>query len=184
MSIFQPDESQEINIRLAHYDDIFSIFDMRPYAERALSVDFLDEIKRAVDSRDSENIELVLYLPQHKRDEAHEKNIHQRLVSHINRHYKLLSAKKRGVLGTGVSMVILGVACMIAATLVVFEDPSHDVLLSFLVVFLEPAAWFLLWEGMDQIIFNSKNINPELNFYRVMHKSEKKIRFETVKTPE
>ncbi len=76
-------------------------------------------------------------------------------------------------------MVIMGILSMIAATYVVFKDPSRNPLLSFLVVFLEPAAWFLLWEGMDQILFYSKNINPDLEFYRRMVSSNGNIHFKS-----
>ena len=76
-------------------------------------------------------------------------------------------------------MVTLGVIFMILATFIVFEDPSKSMLLSFLLVFLEPAAWFLLWEGSDQLIFNSKNINPDLNFYRKMSDAHKRISFKS-----
>ena len=74
-------------------------------------------------------------------------------------------------------MVALGIIAMVVATFVVFQDPSQNLMLSFLVVFLEPAAWFLLWEGMDQIIFNSKKINTELYFYRKMFNSHRRINF-------
>jgi hypothetical protein len=73
----------------------------------------------------------------------------------------------------------MGIICMVAATFVIFEDPSQNLFLSFLVVFLEPAAWFLLWEGMDQIIFNSKSLNSELNFYRKMSSPHGNIHFKS-----
>ena len=79
----------------------------------------------------------------------------------------------------GITMVVLGIMCMILATFVVFKDPTQNLWLSFLVVFLEPAAWFLLWEGMDQIIFNSKNVNPDLNFYKKMFYSRDRIYFKS-----
>jgi hypothetical protein len=175
----QPKETEEIYIRLDHYDDIFSDFDMRPYSDRALSIDFLDEIKRAVSGKDGDGIELILHAPEKHRDEALEDNIRSRLAAHFARHYRLLSREKRRVLRIGTSMVILGIICMVMATLVVFKDPTHSLFLSFLVVFLEPAAWFLLWEGMDQIIFHSKNINPELQFYRKMADSEGSVSFKS-----
>jgi len=53
---------------------------------------------------------------------------------------------------------------MIAATYLKFKGHPTDMLSAFLLVFLEPAAWFMLWEGMDQIVFNSKEINPDLDF--------------------
>lgn len=173
------EESQEISLRLEHYDDIFSDFDIRPYSKRALSVDFIDEIRRASGDKKHGNIDLVLYIPEKERTHSHEPVIQERLEGHFKRHYQLLAKEKSRVLGVGISMVLLGVVCMIAATFLVYEDPGHSLVTSFLVVFLEPAAWFLLWEGMDQVIFNSKNINPELSFYKKMHHSHGRIHFKS-----
>lgn len=164
-------ETAEISLKLERYDDIFSDFDIRPYSSRALSVDFLDEIKRASCDKRDEGIELVLYVPAKERSESREATIKERLAAHFKRHYRLLMEEKRRIIRLGTSMVTLGILCMIAAAFIVFGDPTRSLLLSFLVVFLEPAAWFLLWEGMDQIIFNSKGINPDLHFYKKMSDS-------------
>lgn len=170
-------ETQEISLKLEHYDDIFSDFDMRPHAKRALSVDFLDEIKRASKDKTEDGIELMLHVPVGGRDEVLEATILERLAAHFARHFGLLSKEKNKVMGLGIGMVVLGIICMVMATLIIFKDPADDMVLSFLVVFLEPAAWFLLWEGMDQIIFHSKNINPELEFYRKMANSHGHVSF-------
>lgn len=175
----QSDESQQISLRLEQYDDIFSDFDLRPYSHRALSSDFLEEIKRASRDKSNEGIDLALYIPEAARNPAQEPVIIERLSAHFKKHYLMVKKEKRNVLGLGIGMVVLGVICMILATYVVFEDPSHSVGLSFLVVFLEPAAWFLLWEGMDQIIFTSKNVQPELDFYRKMSHAECNTHFES-----
>jgi hypothetical protein len=177
---YSPEEIQDISIRLEGYDDIFSDFDMRPFESRALSVDFLDEIKRAVSGKDGDGVELILHVPENKRDGASEANVKKRLNAHCTRHYELLTDEKHRVMKLGVSMVILGTIAMILATFIMFEDPTQNLLLSFLVVFLEPSAWFLLWEGMEQIIFNSKKINPELNFYRTMFEAKERILFESI----
>lgn len=174
-----PKETQEISLRLDKYDDIFSDFDIRPYSKRALSIDFLDEIKRAANDKDRNGLDLVFYAREKDRDESQEAVIKERLTAHFKRHHHLLSVEKGRTLRMGTGMVVLGVIFMILATLIIFEDPAQNMLLSFLVVFLEPAAWFLLWEGMDQIIFNSKNINPELDFYRKMSHSKGRIHFKT-----
>ncbi|OGI95536.1 hypothetical protein A2917_03225 [Candidatus Nomurabacteria bacterium RIFCSPLOWO2_01_FULL_42_17] len=173
------EEKPEIYLRLEHYSDIFSDFDIRPYSERALSIDFIDEIKRAASDKDGGGIELMLHIPEKQRDEAEEEIIKERLVAHFKRHYHLLAKEKQRVMKLGRSMVIMGIVFMVIATFVVFKDPSESLFLSFLVVFLEPAAWFLLWEGMDQIIFNSKNMNPDLNFYRKMSDTHKHIYFKS-----
>ena len=178
-TIFSPEETREISIRLEQYDDIFSDFDIRPYSKRALSVDFLDEIKRASRDKNGENIELILFAPEKERNEAHEMTIRERLAAHFKRHYHLLLEEKHKVIRLGTSMVIMGFISMIAATLIVFKDPRQSMVLSFLLVFLEPAAWFLLWEGMDQIFFHSKKINPELDFYRKMCTSHGHVHFKS-----
>jgi len=172
-------ETSEIYLRIVQYDDIFSDFDIRPYSKRALSVDFLDEIKRATFDKNDEGIELVLHAPEKERNEAHELIIKERLAAHFKRHLHLLLQEKRRVLGLGISMIVLGVVCMVMATFVVFKDPSQNLWLSFLVVFLEPAAWFLLWEGMDQVIFNSKKDSTELDFYRKMSHPQGKVYFKS-----
>lgn len=171
-----PSETSEISIRLEQYDDIFSDFDIRPYSRRALSVDFLDEIKRATVDKKHE-VELTLYVPEKSRDESREATIKERLAAHFKRHYHLLREEKLRVLRIGIGMVVVGVICMVGAALIVFKDPSQNIALSFLVVFLEPAAWFLLWEGMDQIIFNSKQLNPDVEFYRKMSASNGNTHF-------
>ena len=83
-------ETEEISIRLESFDDIFSDFDMRGFDKRALSVDFLDEIKRASLDKDESGIELALYAPEKERDESKEGTIKERLSAHFNRHYGLV----------------------------------------------------------------------------------------------
>lgn len=170
-------ENQQISIRLEQFDDIFSDFDMRDYSKRALSVDFLDEIRRASVDKEESGIELALFVPENERNEADEANISERLKAHFERHYNLTLREKMKTLGRGWLMVVLGVIAMLAATYIVSEDPTSNLFLSFLVVFLEPAAWFLLWEGMDQIIFSSKEINPELTFYKKMARTPHAVCF-------
>ncbi|MEK7176878.1 MAG: hypothetical protein AAB719_01070, partial [Patescibacteria group bacterium] len=143
------------------------------------STDFLNEIKRASLDKNNGGIKLVLYTPAKDRNEANEAVIKERLTEHFKRHHHLLIKEKWAMLRLGIGMIVLGIISMIAATLIVSKDPTKSLYMSFMLVFLEPAAWFLLWEGMDQIIFNSKNIYPELNFYRKMSDVRGHITFES-----
>lgn len=172
-------EPQEISLRLELFDDIYSDFDIRPYSKRSLSTDFLNEIKRATLDKNNGGIKLVLYAPEKERNESLENTIRERLTEHFEKHHKLLIKEKWQVLRLGIGMMFLGIISMIAATLIVAKDPTDNLYMSFMVVFLEPAAWFLLWEGMDQVIFTSKNIYPDLNFYRKMSDSHGHVSFES-----
>ena len=88
---FSPSEdTQEISLRLEHYDDIFSDFDMRPYSKRALSVDFVDEIRRASLDKDHSGIELSISVPENTRSESEESTIKERLAGHFEKHYGLI----------------------------------------------------------------------------------------------
>ncbi len=172
------DEMPEISLRLEHYDDIFSDFDMRPYSRRALSVDFLGEIKRASHDK-AGNVELVLFVPEKDRSESHEATIRERLSGHFKKHHLLLAQDRSRIMKFGLSMVALGIISMVGAALIHFHSENDNLLTSFLLVFLEPAAWFLLWEGMDQIVFESKRINPELHFYRKMTSTHGHVHFKS-----
>lgn len=170
-------QTQQIEIRLGNYEDIFSDFDMRPHAGRALSVDFLDEIKRASIDKSDDIIDLILNVPEGSRNPELEETIKQRLANHFKRHYFLLQKEKGKVVRTGVGMVMVGIIFMLFATRLHLAGGDVDTYLSFFRSLLEPMALFLLWEGMDQIIFNSKNVNPNLFFYKKMYNSEGHIEF-------
>lgn len=172
------DESQQISLRVAQYDDIFSDFDVRGYDRRALSGDFLNEIKRAANDKYDNGIELILHVPQSLRDESKEPVIVERLTGHFNKHYLRLRKEKRKIIRFGAGMVLLGVISMLVATRILYDNPTaENMSLSFLRTFFEPLSIFLLWEGLDQILFSTKNVQPELDFYRKMSHEDGRILF-------
>jgi hypothetical protein len=137
----------------------------------------LDELKRAATGKEDEGIEMIFNIPQSERHQENEGIIRERLKAHFERHHKLLLKDKRKVLTIGIAMTIIGFSAMGAATLLLSKSTEGELLNSLLVAFLEPAAWFLLWEGLEQILFNSKNINPELEFYKKMSDTRGHIEF-------
>ena len=173
-------ESSEISLRIERYEDIFSDFDIRPYARRSLSVDFLEELKRASYDKENNGIEIDFWVPAHIHNQSIEVIIRERLQEHFRKHFNLLLKEKKQIINQGIKMVILGIMFMLMASYIIFRDPAENLLLSFLVVFLEPAAWFLLWEGMDIIIFTPKNINHQLEFYKKMSHSRSDIHFRVI----
>ncbi|SRR3989344_3402024 len=172
--------SSKISISINNYGDIFSDFDPRPYSQRALSDDFLSETKKASLDKQAGKFELDFLLPQRKRNLDNEKIIKRRLRMHFNRHYDLAKSEMSHIIKKGAAFSVMGIIFMFSATLLHFKFSEPSLLISFFIVLLEPAGWFSFWEGLYQIVFESKTVKPELDFYTKMSKC--KINFLSYKT--
>jgi hypothetical protein len=162
-------DMSEISLILDTYDDIFSDFDPRPYAKRSLSVDFLDEAKRA--SRDKGNeIEIKFIIPQKLRNLPLEKTIKRRLKEHFIRHYRLVLGDKNKLIREGFLLTVLGVVLMFATTYILYANLEKSIYMRFVTVLLEPGGWFMFWEGLSQMVFTSRTKNSDLGFYEKMTK--------------
>lgn len=161
-------ESDEITLLLDDYNDIFSDFDPRPYSERALSDDFLLEAKKASKDKE-EGLDLNFLIDKELRSAKKEELIKERMHEHFRHHHTLLHDETRAMKKGGFTFIISGILIMMAATYTLFR--LHETLFtSFIVILLEPAGWFLFWEGMNQVIFGPKKIKADLDFYGKMAK--------------
>ncbi len=164
-----PFRFSQISLWLDSYTNIFSDFDPRPYSQRALSHDFLSEIKRASSDKESGTLELSFLIDRKKRDHNLESTIRRRLKAHFKHHVELLKKEKDKTIIRGLLFSMVGVVLMFATTIVIFRyEKNSSIITSFLIVLLEPAGWFSFWEGLNTIFFESKSVNPELAFYRKM----------------
>ena len=162
----------EVSLVLNKYDDIFSSFDPRPYSERSLSVDFLAEAKRATRETDTGELELRILLPKSERRVEKESAIKKRLREHFRKHADILDKERHGIFNEGLFFIIFGIIFMFAAAFILFKYPHRDLFGEFLVVLLEPGGWFLFWEGLDLILFESKKGKLDLDFYRKMSRAD------------
>lgn len=165
-------DKSNIPLWLDCYDDIFSDFDPRPYNRRALSDDFLQEVKRASRDKDGKCIELRLLVPKKERTRNLEGVIKKRMHEHFNKHFHEKKKEVDDIIHRGAMFISAGVFVMILATVLLFYYSHSNILVSFLIVLFEPGGWFLFWEGLDQVIFESKKKKPDLNFYQKMSHSE------------
>lgn len=161
----------QISLGLEGYDDIFSDFDPRPYSQRSLSDDFLVEAKKASIDKVSGTIELKFLVPKDKRGLAKESIIKKRLREHFKRHFTLLEKETKNILKLGFAFTLFGIIVMFIASFILFHY-EKTLFLSFLIVLLEPAGWFLFWEGSHIILFESKSKKPDLEFYEKMSECE------------
>lgn len=162
---------KEANISLVinDYNDIFSSFDARTFTEKALSVDFLDECKRAAREKGN-SVELRILVPKSIRNQREEWKIKKRLHDHFEHHFKLQekeisSIKKEGYFWTILGLVVLG---GIIFGSIKFESAAWESILTL----LEIPGWFLIWEGMDKVLITAREKTPEYEFYKKMSESE------------
>jgi len=159
----------EISLLLDTYDDIFSDFDPRPFLTRALSDDFLFEVKKA--ARDKQGtFDLSFMIPKKKRNFEHEILIRRRLRDHFKKHAILLENEMHKIKKKGIVMAIFGIVMiMIASFLFTLEDMW---IIHLLIVILEPAGWFTAWTGLDEIYYKGREIRPDFEFYQKMTRCE------------
>lgn len=160
----------DLNFSLDSYQDIFSDFDPRPYHKRALSDDFLSEAKRAIRDKIPESIHLKLFVPKVKRNLSDESTIKKRLREHFRRHYLILKEEKNKIIGQGILFIIIGIVLMLFATMILFYYNEKTFFINFVIVILEPSGWFLFWEGLRLVIFDSKVKKPDFKFYEKMER--------------
>jgi len=153
-----------ISIVLDSYEDIFSDFDPRPYAVRALSDDFLLECKKAAVVK-TNKLELRFLLPSKKRSIPDEIKIKKRLKEYFQKHFKEKHKELNKIKLRGFFWFIAGAIVMILAP---FLFNNEDYLFRVLAIMSEPAAWFFFWEGLGKIFLLSKSEVEDYKFYKKM----------------
>lgn len=167
-------ELAEISILLDSYNDIFSDFDPSPFSERILSDDFIVQAKKFSKDKGGNKMSLKLLLPASARNEQDEKIIIKRLHSHFKDIYQQLADDRRRTNIKGAVLIGIGITFMMIASYLSFMkiEKFHA---HFLLVLFEPAGWFLLWVGLDYLVFLSRSTKKDIEFYAKMVKSEIKF---------
>ena len=160
-------ENSEVRFAINKYEDIFSNFDPRPVPLKGFSDDFLSEAKRACLVKEKK-IDFIFMIPKEERNLKEEVRIEDRLKKYFGKHLNILEKEKKKTIKTGLSFTIMGVVLMFIATYLFFRFKNESLITSFFTILLEPAGWFLFWEGLDLTIFKSKNIGPDLDFHKKM----------------
>ncbi|HLG24568.1 MAG TPA: hypothetical protein VI564_06595 [Candidatus Nanoarchaeia archaeon] len=160
----------EISILLDNYDDIFSDFDPRPYSERSLSDDLLNEARKASRDKNTGRLELRFLISEKMRDVKLEATIKKRLHEHFERHSKILNSEIRQSRVNAVFLGFAGITVMLGATYV--DGISGGFMSRFLFVLLEPAGWFITWFALDKLFYVSETKSGESDFYHKMSKCE------------
>lgn len=165
-------QMSEISLVLDSYDDIFSDFDPRTLDKRALSDDLMIEIRKATREKKSGVIEVNFLIPLEQQKAEKEAAIRKRLHEHFRKHYELVEKEIKAVKQKGIMMVGVGLVLSIIAAVFVYPNEANNILNNIVLVLIEPAAWFTIWEGANKVFDTWKNLQPDLEFYKKMMKSE------------
>ncbi len=166
-------EKSEMSLLIKDYNDIFSSFDPRPFSEKALSDDFLQEAKRS--ARDKKGVyELRILVPKIHRNFEHEAMIKKRLKEHFRKHHRLLEEEVSDVKKGGWAKAFFGVIMIFCASYL-SSLSSSNLGIHFLTIMLEAGGWFTAWTGLDQAFYALKEKKPDLDFYNKMAEAEVKF---------
>lgn len=169
--------TRTINIWLDTYDDIFSDFDPRPYSERTLSDDFLLEVRKVCSEKNETANDFILQLPSVKRNVEIETVLIKRLHSHIKQNYQRFKNLNKSIRKKAILTLCIGMVLMLGASYLSSLN-SRSLFLNSLLVLVEPAGWFLVWYGLDEVFYRTRQNKNELEFYSSIIKS--KISFSSI----
>ncbi len=172
----KPEQIHGITIWLDGYDDIFSDFDSREYSRRALSDDFLSEVRKMCREEDGDIRDFHLLLPEPVRNKENEAIIVRRLQNYFRKNHARVKQAIASDRNKALLFVFLGLVFLLLAGFISFLKPTH-LALHFLIVACEPAGWFLTWMGFDLLIAIPRK-RPELTFYSKLTQSG--IRFKSL----
>jgi len=157
----------EISLILDSYDEIFSDFDPRPYSARALSQDFLGELKRGSSDKVFGGMQLTLMIPSLLKDSNKELLIEERLHKHFIKHYSEIKHAVSKIRKSGGILILCG-AMLSTVAAFIYPLYSEEFLATLAVVFLEPAGWFAMWTGFDYVFHGASQLKADLEFYEKM----------------
>ncbi len=169
------EETKELIMTLKSYNEIFSDFDSRPYNQRILSDDFIEELNREYRDMPSEKIRLKLLIPENQRNQEEETIIKKRINDYFKQRYIANYKTYKNKIKSGIWLIIIGI---ILTAIYIFLITKIEILkISFLETIISVGVWFCFWEGAYLILFDTNNEKPILDFCKAM--ANAKISFES-----
>lgn len=152
----------EVAIALETYDDLFSDFDIRSYGERAISRDFLDELRvRLRKAGPGTKVDLVLLIPGERRDVEDEALIVERMRVFFEERRAHYLREDRKAKRNSALFVAAGVSLFVAASLLAERFDFLPLLADFLLV----PAWFFVWNGLELFLKDKEEIRRKRGYY-------------------
>ncbi|MCB9358884.1 hypothetical protein H6503_03050 [Candidatus Woesearchaeota archaeon] len=159
-------EEANISMWLDSYNDIFSDFDPRQYANRTLSDDFLKAAKKEALEMKTGDYQMRFLIPNKLRNIKSETVIKKRLRQHFSAKHESHLRRKNSTVKQGAAFIFAGTMLMFVSAALAYLNKNFWI--TFFGVVMEPAGWFSFWEGLNLVIFKSKVEVPDIEFYSKM----------------
>jgi hypothetical protein len=156
-------QEPEISIWIDKYDDVFSDFDSRPFAERALSDDFLREVQKMTSRNTKGNMRLKFHVLDGQRSSESEAIIINNLNAHFRHIAATLKEEQNHILRKGYQLLGFGFV-VILLIFYLTNLSAEKTYLHGIILMLEPIAWFATWTGLDHVFQNSRKGKSDLDF--------------------
>ena len=150
----------ELSLWFDDFNDIYSDFDSRHFLKRRISDDFLHELQLSLKHRDKPIINMVLLIPEQKRNKEIEKDTITRLHNYFSQQFYLNENRYRKFFRKGMIMLFAGIIIMSVNFILNFKY-EQDLVLSMLRVLFEPGGWFLIWVGLDALYYDLHTLKKE-----------------------
>lgn len=161
--------ASNIYLWLDSYDDIFSDFDPRPFSQRMLSDDFISEAKKEAKEKVMGAAELRLLVPESRRKTHTETIIKKRIKEYFRHQHFLIHKEVKSTIRQGILFTLVGIVLMFTGAALLHHE-AKGFLFYLILTIIEPASWFLFWEGMNHSIFEWKRFQNDLEFNSRMSK--------------
>lgn len=185
---------QEITLAIDSLDDIFSDFDPRPLTQRALSEDFLKEIKKFYRETAMDKLTVSFLGPIELKAILEKNQLDKAIISHVTQDFRrrAQASKKsiRMIWQKGIIYIIFGMAFLLMLTLLGYKGILSKLSLEILSIIFMPLGWFGVWEGFSKLVdipfklkeeteMNSKLARAQYRFlYLAENKPDPKARIE------
>lgn len=168
---------KEVSIAIDTWDDIFSDFDPRPLEERALSEDFISELKKRYRETRKGIFLITIYAPVSLKDDKSEKIVVQRL----KRFFKHRSLQRQKELNRirirGIIFVMTGICFLGFLTMVTYFRFFSKLAIEILGIILMPLGWFGVWEGFSKIVDTSPIFIQEEILFDKLSKADYRFKY-------
>ncbi|MFH1995794.1 MAG: hypothetical protein ABIJ27_02210 [Candidatus Omnitrophota bacterium] len=168
---------KEISLAIDSWDDVFSDFDPRPLSERALSEDFIAELRKRYRESRRGTFLITMFAPIAMKDEKTVKSVIQRLKSHFKHRALQSRSQIAGIRARGVIFVAAGILSLGFLTLITYYKSFSVLAIELSGIVLMPLGWFGVWEGFSKIVDTSSTVIQEEKLFNKLSKAAYRVNY-------